>query len=174
MKIALIVVLGLAGLAGLITLVGLLLPREHRVSSQIVLRRPAGEVWAAIRNIAETPTWWPQVKAVTRLPDKEGHEVWEQKLSGFALVLEISQEAPPSRLRTDIVTRPDAPFGGTWIQELVPEGDGTRITVTEDGWVGNPIFRVVSRITGYHGTLDDYLKALGRRFGETVTPQHVT
>lgn len=52
---------------------------------------------------------------------------------------------------------------------MSPAG-GTRITITEDGKVYNPIFRFVM---GHHGTMDDYLTAVGAHFGETVAPEHV-
>jgi hypothetical protein len=32
----------------------------------------------------------------------------------------------------------------------------------------------MAKIMGPHGTLDGYLVALGRRFGETVAPEHLT
>jgi len=55
----------------------------------------------------------------------------------------------------------------------IQEGGGTKISVTEAGWIGNPIFRFLSRfVCGYYGTLDGYLKALGKRFGEAVQPAH--
>jgi hypothetical protein len=64
-------------------------------------------------------------------------------------------------------------FGGTWTYELASDGTGTRISVTEAGWISNPIFRFMSRfLFGYYGSLDKYLKALGSRFGETVQPTH--
>jgi hypothetical protein len=45
------------------------------------------------------------------------------------------------------------------------------VTITERGLVGNPIFRFVSRfVIGQTATMDSYLRALGKRFGEEVTP----
>jgi hypothetical protein len=62
-------------------------------------------------------------------------------------------------------------IGGTWTHELTPDGSGTRLTITERGWVGNPIFRFVSRfVMGQTATIDSYLHALGKRFGEEVKP----
>ena len=48
------------------------------------------------------------------------------------------------------------------------------MTVTEQGWVANPLFRFLSRVVfGHYGTLDSYLTALGKRFGEDVMPVHL-
>jgi hypothetical protein len=47
--------------------------------------------------------------------------------------------------------------------------DGTRVTITERGFVTNPIYRVMSRfVFGYHGAQEDFLRALGRWFGQDV------
>lgn len=63
--------------------------------------------------------------------------------------------------------------GGSWIYEIAPADGGSRVSVTERGWIANPIFRFMARVVfGYHGTLDSYLKALGRKFGEEVAPTH--
>ena len=61
------------------------------------------------------------------------------------------------------------PFGGTWTYELAPEGAGTRLTITEDGVVRNVVFRFLSRwVFSHTATLEKYLRALGRKFGEEV------
>jgi hypothetical protein len=44
--------------------------------------------------------------------------------------------------------------------------------VTEDGWVSNPMFRVISKLMGHHTTLDSYLRALGKKLGEESSPSH--
>ena len=64
------------------------------------------------------------------------------------------------------------PFGGSWEYRVTAEGAGSRVQVTEHGEVYNPVFRFVSRfIMGHSATASAYLKALGARFGATVTPQ---
>ena len=90
-----------------------------------------------------------------------------------ALVLRIAEESAPTRLRT-VIEDTGAPFGGEWIYRITPEGAGSVLEVTEEGWVSNPVFRVVSRLVGYHRTMDSYLAALARRLGATSRPEHVT
>jgi hypothetical protein len=56
------------------------------------------------------------------------------------------------------------PFGGTWVYEIVPEGDSCTLTITEHGKVYNPLFRFVSRfIMGHTATIDSYLAALNAK-----------
>jgi uncharacterized protein YndB with AHSA1/START domain len=173
MKWVLIIIGGVLGLVALIALIGAFVPREHRATSTVTLRQPADSVWKAVRDLGGIPAWWPEIKESVRQPDQDGHEVWRQKMSGFDVPLIVMESAPPRRLVTKIDASAGAAFGGTWTYELTPDSGVTRISVTEAGWIGNPIFRFLSRfVFGYYGSLDGYLKALGKRFGETVQPTH--
>jgi polyketide cyclase/dehydrase/lipid transport protein len=174
MKIALIVVIALVGLIGIAFLVGLALPRNHRATSSIALSKPPAEVWAVIRDLGALQGTWKELKSSRRLPDEGGREVWEQNAGGFPMRLVVEESAPPSRLVTRIDAPPDAAFGGTWTYQLDAEGSGTRVTITEDGYVGNPLFRVMMlAMGGVHRTTDGYLRALGAKLGETVQPAHL-
>jgi hypothetical protein len=43
----------------------------------------------------------------------------------------------------------------------------TAVRITENGEVGNPVFRFMARfVFGYTATIDTYLIALGQKFGE--------
>jgi len=60
------------------------------------------------------------------------------------------------------------PFGGTWTFDLTSQGEGTDLTITENGDVHNPIFRFVSRfIIGHDASIDKYLAHLKRHLEET-------
>ena len=173
MKWVLITLGAIAALIALLALIGLFVAREHRATSTIVLHQPPDSVWKVVRDFAGITGWWPEIKSTERLPDRNGQEVWRQKMSGFDVPLVITESAPPGRLVTRIDAEAGAAFGGTWTYELAPDPLGTKISVTEAGWIGNPIFRTLSRfVFGYYSTLDGYLKALGKRFGETVEPVH--
>ncbi len=57
------------------------------------------------------------------------------------------------------------PFGGTWTYVLVPDVAGTRLTITEDGEVYNPLFRFLSRfVFSQTATIDTYLRHLEAAF----------
>lgn len=174
MQWILMIVGGLVGLILLLVVVGLLLPRTHRATSTIQISKPPAEVWSAVRDLGKVPEFWPDIKTSVRQPDRDGHEVWLQTMkNGFALPLVIEEDRPPSRMVTRIALEGKAPFGGSWIYEIAESGGGTRVTLTEDGFVDNPFFRVISRLMGYHTTLDGYLKSLARRFGEQSQPTHL-
>ena len=173
MKWVVIVVGGALALVALMVLIGAFVQRDHRATSTVTLHQPPDSVWKVVRDLGGTPAWWSEIKESVRQPDRNGQEVWRQKMSGWDVPLLVLESTPPRRLVTQIDTSAGGAFGGAWTYELTPDSGGTRISVTEAGWIGNPIFRFLSRfVFGYHGTLDGYLKALGKRFGEEVRPVH--
>lgn len=172
MKWVFIIVGVVVGLGVLMMLVGLMLPRNHVATSELELRKPIDSVWAVVRDLGNSPTYWTDLKSSSRLPDVDGKEAWGQTTKdGFTLPLVLDEDRPPTLLVTRIGTT-DGPFGGTWRYQLESVNGGTRITITEAGWVSNPMFRVISKMMGHHGTIDSYLKALSKKFGETAAPTH--
>lgn len=150
MKWALIVVGVVVALILLITVIGAFLPREHTASRALVLRQPPETVWATIRNLEAMGAWFPQ---------------------GARVKVEVVEERRPARLVTRIVPEPRAPFGGTWTYEIQAAPGGSRLTVTENGWIAVPPFRVVAQLMGMDATIKQYLTALAKKFGETVAIQ---
>jgi hypothetical protein len=173
MKPLLRIVAGLGGVLLLAAGIGLFLPREHVATSRIALGQPPDTVWTVVRDLGGTPRVWSGLTASERLPDRGGREAWRQVMGSDAFVIEVVEDVPPRRLVTEIAAEPGAAFGGRWIYEVTPTPDGSVVTVTEDGWIANPLFRLVSRVTGHHDTLDAYLQALATWFGEPERPEHV-
>lgn len=143
--------------------VGTTLPVAH---SATVARRVAGtpaEVWEVLTTPEAFAGWRPGVRSVERLPDRDGLPVWREVSRTGSLTLEVVEWEPPGRLVMRIADE-DLPFGGTWTYRLVPEGEGTGVTVTENGEIYNPFFRFVSRfILGYDATMRSYLDGLEAR-----------
>lgn len=55
-------------------------------------------------------------------------------------------------------------FGGSWTYELTPVADGTRLRITENGEVYNPLFRFLSRfVFGHYASIDKFMADLERR-----------
>ena len=150
MKWVLIAVGVVVGLIVLITVIGAFLPREHTASRAMVLRQPPETVWATIRNLEGIAAWFPE---------------------GARVKVEVAEERRPAKLVTRIVPEPRAPFGGTWTYELQPAPGGSRLTVTENGWIAVPPFRVVAQLMGMDATIKQYLTALAKKFGETPAIQ---
>ena len=172
MKRAVIFLGVIVGLIALAWIVGSLTPRKHMASSRITLSQPPDTVWAVIRDPAALKDTWADLTEVRRSLDNGGREVWDEKVSGFDMRLIVEEDTPPSRLVTRIDAAPDAAFGGRWVYQLEPSGAGSAVIVTEEGWVGNPLYRLMSSLGGQHRSIDGYLTALGKHFGQPVKPEH--
>jgi uncharacterized protein YndB with AHSA1/START domain len=155
-------------IAGVVTLIGVMLPRDHVASTTTIISAPPDSVWQALVNVSGYPDWRSDVRSVDVL-STDGALRWREQTRDGAITFERSEEKPPHRLVSRIADE-TLPFGGTWTYELAPEATGTRLRITERGYVTNPLFRFVARfVFGHHRTQEDFLRALGRRFGHDVT-----
>lgn len=170
MKIVLLIVAGLFGLlvlAGLILyLIGRGLPEKHTSRLTVVLPAARPAVWAAITDYAKMSEWWPDVKGI-RLETRPNGEVWtwNKDSRGQEIAFRTQSEKAPARLVREIVGN-DLPFGGTWTFELAEEGGRTRLTLTEDGFIKPPLFRVIAQ---YFIGLDKTMKSFAAHLEKRVT-----
>jgi hypothetical protein len=164
-----IVILVLVVLVGIVVGIGAMLPKSHSATRAAHFRQPPDAIWQALTTPEEFPSWRTNVKRVERLADQNGHATWREVDShGQAIPLEIVEWTPPSRLVTRIAD-PQLPFGGTWTFEIQTSDGGSTLRITENGEIYNPVFRFVARFfLGYHATLEEYLRVLGKKYGETV------
>ena len=126
----------LFGLIGIILLVAVMatigarLPREHRATRTVNLPRPPADVWTAVTRNA----------------------------SAASVPVDVLESTPPFRMVTR-VKESEKNFGGTWTIAIAPVDGGSTLTITEDGWVANPVFRFISRyIIGQTATMDGLIK----------------
>jgi uncharacterized membrane protein len=171
----LIIVGGLVGLmllfAIVAVLVGLRYDKQHVALRSIRVKQTAEAVWEVIRNHGNEPAWQPQLKSVRRLPDHDGHEVWEIQYKGAGnppMTLETTESMPPTRLVRTIADAKQV-FSGRWEFALTPGDGGTQVTITEHGEIPNPFFRGMFRMFANPAMyIEMYLKALAQKFGETA------
>jgi len=168
----LLIILGVVvGLAALVWLVGAMLLKDHVATRMARYHQPPEKIWEALTNVEAMPTWRKDLKSVKRLPDRDGKAAWVET-SGFGempLYVEISE--PPRKLVTRIAD-PNLPFGGTWTFEISPAEGGATLRITENGEIRNAFFRFMARfVFGYTSTMETYLRDLGTKFGENISPQ---
>jgi len=138
MKWILMALVVLAAVVAVIAAIGATLPRDHVATRSLAVRRPPEEVWPAIM----------QATAASGVP------------------VDVVESDPPRRQVTRVKDT-EKMFGGTWTITITRSPTGSTLTITEDGWVGNPIFRFVSRyVMGHHATMDGMLKDVAKQFGE--------
>jgi uncharacterized protein YndB with AHSA1/START domain len=171
MKWIAIVVGVVVALIVLVVVIGSLLPRDHVATVSARIAAPPAKVWAAITEPDSFTAWRSDLTRVDVLPSNAGGVSWREHSKNGAMTMVMENVEPPRRMATRIVDE-NLPFGGRWEFDLSPDGaDASRVTITERGWVSNPLFRFVSRfVMGHTATLDAYLRALGKHFGNEPTP----
>jgi uncharacterized protein YndB with AHSA1/START domain len=156
----------MAGLIALIALVGALLPVKHVATQSAEYRKPPEAVWATITDPTKFAAWRPNMKTATPADPADPKRGWTETWShGEQVPITVEEWTPPQHLRTRL--GPGMPFGGGWTFDLTPTATGTRLRITENGEVYNPIFRFMSKfVFGHTASMRDYLHGLGKAFGE--------
>jgi hypothetical protein len=157
-----------------ITIYGATLPLKHAAASMARYKQTPEALWAVISDIPGLVTWRRGVTGVERQPDRDGHPVWLVHDSHHGMPLIVAETEPNKWLKTVIPADADLPFGGTWAWQISPADEATVVTIIEEGEIYNPLFRALADLVfGYHGTLNETLEDLGRKFGEEVHPEPV-
>jgi hypothetical protein len=163
MKWLLVALLAIGVLAVVVVTVGAMLPVKHVASRSDVFAGTPETIWRLITDVDRFPAWRADVKSVTRLPDRDGKVHWAEETTSGRITFAAEHMEPP-RLLVVRIADPDLPFGGTWTYELTPAAGGTRMTITENGEIYNPLFRFMARfVFGYDATMASYVAALQKR-----------
>jgi uncharacterized protein YndB with AHSA1/START domain len=159
-RILILIVGGLVALVLLMVAGGYALPVGHVATGEARLAVPPDRVFTALREVEKFPAWRSGVKTVEVLATTPALR-WRER-GDNDITFEMETAEPPRRLVTRIVDK-SLPFGGSWTYELTGESGGTRLAITENGEVYNPLFRLMSRfVFGHTATLDTYLADLQR------------
>jgi len=160
-------------LVALLAGVGLTVDRDHLASSRAHYAQSPQAVWDLITDFEGAPNWRPEIEEVKDFTEVDGLARYVEVSSFGEVPYRVEVFDPPTRLVSRIDTE-DLGFGGTWTFEVATDGQGSTLTITENGVIDNLIFRSLARyVFGYHKTQQDYLRAVGAHFGETVEPQVV-
>jgi hypothetical protein len=167
MKVVLWLLIVLGGILILCTLIGWLLPKNHVASRIGYYKVPPEKIWNAITDVDAMPSWREGLKSAKHLPDLNGMPGHVEVTSMGEIPLQTEEMIPPRKLVARIAD-PKLPFGGAWTFEITPTTDGATLRITENGYVTNPMFRLLSQfVFGYTGEIDRYLRSLAKKFGET-------
>jgi hypothetical protein len=168
MKWLLIVAAALVGLGILIFLIGAALPQGHTATVRARLKQPARDVFAVLTDIQAAPGWREDLTSIEILSES-GEPLRWRETEKFGVLTFVREEEIPDRRLVGRIADTSEGFGGRWVYELEPLDHSTVLTVTEHGEVFNPLFRFMARfVFGHYATLEGYVRALGRHFGEEV------
>ena len=154
--------------------VGALVPRDHVASSAATIPASQQTVFAAITDVQGFPKWRGDVASVEVLEAGAPPARWRETGKFGPMTFERVAVDAPRRFETRIADTGIA-FGGGWTFVVEPDGNASRVTITERGSIYNPAFRFMSRfIFGYYGSQEGYLRALGKHFGGDVKTTRIT
>ena len=160
LRILILVAGVLVALILLLIAIGYALPINHVATREASLAAPPERVFSVLRDVEKFPTWRSDVKSVEVLATTPALR-WRER-GDNDITFEMETVEAPGKIVTRIVDK-TLPFGGSWTYALSPEGGGTRLVITENGEVYNPLFRFMSRfVFGHTATIDRYLDDLGR------------
>jgi len=142
--IALVIVGSLVGLVVLMALIGFMLPRDHVASRTARLPSPPPDVWREMVALSLEPRFQQGIR------------------------FEIDEDRPPAGaapgVRITRIADDKLPFGGRWIYEVAGEEGVSRITITEEGFVKNPLFRFLSAtVFKQTATMEKFIRALAAK-----------
>lgn len=97
------------------------LSKTHRESSFLVVQATPQQIWDRLADYRSLPQYGQQVDTV------------------------VEESVPPTRLVRRL-SDAGLPFGGTWTFDIEPICQGTKVTITEDGFIRSPIFRAIAHL----------------------------
>jgi len=155
-KVALWIIGGLAGLAALVVLIGLLLPATRTGKVDRVVDATPAQLAAVILDKASQLTWRSSLAKV----EVKSQTTWtETTQKGEVIAFELTAQTAET-----IQMRFNSSYGyqGQWEGRLVPTpAGGTHIFVTEQATTPSPIGRIFSRLFfNPEAFADAYLDAL--------------
>lgn len=162
MREVLIVLVVLAGAMLLLGVVGLLLPRRHKVKRSARLPVSPQQVWDVITDYVNQPRWNPNLDEVRRGEDgPDGQPRWiEVHREGFEQTLRVLEAHPPHEVVWDF-EEPHHSSRGTWTALLEPvEDNQTKMTIVQRDVIRNPFARVIAWIRRPDSEIKLYLEAL--------------
>jgi hypothetical protein len=160
LRILILVVGVIVALILLLIAIGYALPISHVATRETRLAAPPERVFNVLRDVEKFPTWRSDVKSVEVLATTPALRWRERGDNDIAFEMETVEA--PGKIVTRIVDK-TLPFGGSWTYQLSPDSGGTRLVITENGEVYNPLFRFMSRfVFGHTATIDRFIEDLGK------------
>lgn len=144
---------------------GLATPREHTVARSIVLPVSMDRVWQTIHDVGNYNAWRHELEDAEIVDTNQPQLRWRETSTRGSVTFGVTADEPPQRFAARILDE-DLPFSGEWTWRLDTDGSTTRVSITERGAVGNPLFRFfAAHVMGYTKSLDGYLSALAAHLG---------
>jgi uncharacterized membrane protein len=150
-------------LAGVAAIIGARLPKAHVASDSRVLRQPPHQVYAVARNFKDAPSWRSDLAKIEVFEGADGQVRFREHARHGTVNYGLVEDVPGQRMVTRILDT-NLGYSGSWTYVFAASGEGTQLTITENGEVSNVLFRFMSRyFFSQTATIETYLTALARR-----------
>ena len=168
MKIVILSTISLIMVIMVVWFIGSRLPRQHEVVLSVNLNADIQAVWHLLNDFKAYPEWRPSVVRVQRLSDHQGKEVWQESdRHGHDVAYATMESIFNERIIRRIVT-PGLPYGGQWILALSPTSSGCSLSITEQGEIYNPMFKIMSKyVFGYDASIKRFIADVKSRLAAT-------
>ena len=175
---AVAVVGGLIGVVAVMAVIGWCLRPDNLAARAATVPGTPADVWARLLDVEAQPRWRRDLTRIEVLPAAGGKRAFREHGKQGTIAYVVDEEVAPTPTAAGrLITRISddrLPFGGRWIITVAAVDGGTRVTVTEDGVVKNPVFRFLSRtVFSLTATQEAWLRGLGKDLGGDVTPEPV-
>lgn len=151
--------------------IGYAMPNAHVTQVRADYAATPAEVYAVLANVEGWPEWHPSVDSLAPLEGQPEEPAWRIVGPDGTMDIVVASVQPPTRL----VTRVDGGmFVGRWTYQVDSRPRGSRVTVTEEARIDNPVIRGLTVLWSQAATMERMLRALGDHLGERITPERIT
>lgn len=144
---------------------GYMLPPNHSSKTRGVINKAPEVLFDYLLDFPKWPRWNREVKNPMRLPDQNGHMVWqlgEHTLEIVEILKPIAGNPGHFIMR---VADPKSPFKGTWTWVIEHIGGASQVTIIEEGNVQSPLWRFLAKfLFGHNATAKTHLHALAQHY----------
>lgn len=161
----------LLGLVALLTAAGYAMPNAHVAQVEADFRAEIDSVYLVLEDVERWPEWHPSVSRLTTLDEDSDRPTWRISGPDGTMTITMVEREPPRRLAT---LADGGMFVGRWTYRLAPHEGGTRLTITEEARIENPLIRGLTLFWSQTATMERFLRALGDRLNEAVEPRILT
>lgn len=159
------------GVVAVLAGIGYSMPNAHVAQAEADYRAGPDSVYAILSDLETWPEWHPSVGSLTTLDDSSDAGSWRIKGPDGSMTITLVDEDPPNRF----VTLADGGmFVGRWTYKIEERAGRTRVTITEEARIDNPVIRGLTVLRNQTSTLVRILRALGLRLGERIEPRALT
>ena len=171
MKILFRVILFFVVLVAAAYVYALTIPAHQTHHRTVTLKQTPEAVFALLTDVPNFPKWNRNMEKVEILPPIDGKEATRQTFKGNMVMTIITSESTPPKHLVRSMGDIGGPFEGSWIYDITPTPDGSKVELTEQSTINSVPFRLMCKIFSPTKYLDEHLEDMAKHFGETAVIQ---